>query len=89
MASCTTYSGNRAALPLVYHPDDYAAGQALAGRLRAEGSSGIVYDSVRHTGGMCAAVFRPRCLSNPQAGTASLLRVGRARDHLVYEKRVM
>jgi hypothetical protein len=58
--------GRVAALPQVYHPDDYAAGQTLGARLRAGGSAGIVYDSVRHAGGMCAAVFRPRCLSNPR-----------------------
>ena len=58
-------SGKQPALALVYHPDNYAAGQALAVRL-GQGSSGIVYDSVRHIGGICAAVFRPRCLSNPR-----------------------
>ena len=39
-------------------------GQNLAGRLRDDGSDGIVYDSVRREGGECAAVFRPRLLSN-------------------------
>jgi RES domain len=56
----------QAALSQVYHTDDYAGGQTLGARLRAEGSSGIVYASVRHAGGTCAAVFRPRCLSNPR-----------------------
>jgi hypothetical protein len=82
-------SGNQAALPLVYHPDNYAAGQALAGRLRAEGSSGIIYDSVRHIGGICAAVFRPRCLTNPrQERHLCYVWDGRAIT-MVYEKRVM
>jgi len=49
--------------PGVYDPDDYAAGQALARRLRAAGADGIAYDSVRHVGGECAAAFRPRLLS--------------------------
>jgi hypothetical protein len=40
-------------------PDSYAAGVALARRLRREGSDGLVYDSVRHRGGECAAVFYP------------------------------
>jgi hypothetical protein len=31
--------------------------------MAAEGSYGIVYDSVRHKGGQCAAVFRPPVLS--------------------------
>lgn len=56
----------QAALPQVYHPDDYTGGQALGARLRAEGSAGIVYASVRHAGGFCAALFRPRCLTNPR-----------------------
>lgn len=59
--------------PLVYHPDDYAAGQQLARVLRTEGSDGIVYDSVRRTGGECTAVFRPRLLSS-----------GRQERHLCY-----
>ncbi|HVC63298.1 MAG TPA: RES family NAD+ phosphorylase [Acetobacteraceae bacterium] len=58
--------GLRQAMAAVYDPDDYAPGQALARRLRAAGSSGIVYDSVRRAGGACAAVFRPRCLTNPR-----------------------
>jgi hypothetical protein len=40
-------------------PDDYTAGVALARKLRNAGSDGIVYDSVRHVGGECVAVFYP------------------------------
>lgn len=56
--------GRKAALPDLYDPDVYAAGQALARRLRANGSWGIAYDSVRREGGQCVAVFRPRALSH-------------------------
>jgi hypothetical protein len=56
--------GLRAQLPEVHDPESYAASQALARRLRAEGSSGIAHDSVRAAGEPCAAVFRPRALSN-------------------------
>lgn len=42
-----------------HDPDNYAAGIALARRLRNDGSDGIVYDSVRHQGGECVAVFYP------------------------------
>lgn len=56
--------GQKSACPLVYHSDDYAAGQHLARTLRGDGSNGIAYDSVRRDGGECAAVFRPRLLSN-------------------------
>ena len=56
--------GQMAAQPLVYDPDNYAAGQQLGRALHQDGSDGIAYDSVRWTGGECAAVFRPRLLSN-------------------------
>jgi hypothetical protein len=42
-----------------HDPDNYAAGVTLARRLRTEGSDGLVYDSVRHRGGECVAVFYP------------------------------
>ena len=54
----------KAAQPLVYFNDNYAAGQHLARSLREAGSNGIAYDSVRQTGGECVAVFRPTLLSN-------------------------
>jgi hypothetical protein len=47
-----------------YHPSNYAMSQELALKLRENGSNGIVYGSVRDDGGECAAVFRPRLLSN-------------------------
>ncbi len=47
-----------------YHPSNYAVSQELALKLRENGSNGIVYASVRDDGGECAAVFRPRLLSN-------------------------
>ena len=56
--------GQKTAQPLVYHNDNYAAGQHLARTLRNEGSNGIAYDSVRRNGGECVAAFRPRLLSN-------------------------
>jgi hypothetical protein len=56
--------GQKAVHPLVYHDDNYAAGQHLARTLRKQGSNGIAYDSVRQRDGECAAVFRPPLLSN-------------------------
>jgi hypothetical protein len=50
--------------PVYYHPTSYAMSQDLAARLREGGSNGIAYLSVRHEGGECVAVFRPRLLSN-------------------------
>lgn len=56
--------GRKAEYPLVYHNNNYAAGQHLATTLRKDGSNGIAYDSVRRQGGECVAVFRARFLSN-------------------------
>ena len=56
--------GRKAAQPLVYRNDDYAAGRHPARTLREAGSNGIAYDSVRRTAGECVAVFRPPLLSN-------------------------
>lgn len=57
-------------MPTIYtnEPMQYASAQILAKQLRDEGSNGIVYDSVRHTGGECVAVFRPRLLTPVKQG---------------------
>jgi hypothetical protein len=49
-------------------PDDYAAGQALGERLHETGSQGIVYPSVRRSGGECAGLFYPDCARNVRQG---------------------
>lgn len=59
--------GRRVALHDVYDAANYGAGQRLARRLRESGSEGIAYDSVRHDGGECIAVFRPRRLHDCKA----------------------
>lgn len=81
--------GMRDELPAVYHPTDYSAGQALARTLRAEGSWGIGYDSVRRDGGECFAVLRPRAVTEcKQAEHLGYAWDGEAID-LVYEKRIV
>ena len=57
----------------LYDPESYADSQIFARAVRAAGSNGIAYRSVRHAGGQCVAVFRPR-----------LLRRGRQADYLLY-----
>ena len=52
--------GQQAAMPGVYAPDSHAASQRLGEEIRAAGRPGILYDSVRHSGGMNIAVLRPR-----------------------------
>jgi hypothetical protein len=56
--------GMRESHPGYYHPTSYAMSQELARKLREADSDGIVYGSVRDENGECAAVFRPRFLSN-------------------------
>lgn len=56
--------GMRSSQPAYYHPTSYGISQGLALRLRESGADGIVYMSVRDDGGECAAVFRPRLLTN-------------------------
>lgn len=45
-------------------PRSYVESQALAERLLAVGSLGVVYSSVRHAGGTCVACFRPALVGN-------------------------
>ena len=54
-------------------PADHPVAQAFGRRLRAAGSWGLWYRSVRHPGGECIAVFRPPAVSLPTQG-----------PHLVY-----
>jgi hypothetical protein len=52
----------------VLSPDDYGPGQALGGRLRAAGSEGIIYPSVRRAAGTCVGLFYPDRASLPRQG---------------------
>jgi hypothetical protein len=45
-------------------PDSYAAAQTLGAGLRASGSEGVVYPSVRDVGGECVGLFYPDLASN-------------------------
>jgi len=49
-------------------PGSYAASQQLGRSLRASGSEGLVYPSVRHPGGECVALFHPDSASDPVQG---------------------
>lgn len=46
----------------------YPIGNALADRTRAEGLNGIIYPSVRHTGGTCIAALRPKAVQSVRQG---------------------
>jgi hypothetical protein len=49
-------------------PVSYAGSQALAAELLQVGSAGIVYPSVRRSGGTCIACFRPVHVTNVRQG---------------------
>ena len=86
-ASLHDIRGQRKALSALYHPSSYAVSQGTARTLREAGSDGIAYESVRDPGGECAAVFRPRLLSNcRQERHLCYVWDGRAVS-IVYEKR--
>jgi hypothetical protein len=81
--------GLRAELPAIYDRDDYRQSQRLGRALRAAGSHGIAWDSVRLDGGECAAVLRPRVLSRcRQTKHLSYLWDGERIAH-VYEKKLL
>lgn len=81
--------GLGAAHPEWYRSDDYAAPQALARVLRAAGSWGVAYDSVRDPGGQCVAVFRPRALAGCRQGAHLTYVWDGERIAFVYEKRAL
>ena len=45
-------------------PDSYVASQLLAERLLAAGSMGVIYPSVRRSGGTCVGIFRPALVTH-------------------------
>lgn len=55
-----------------YHPSlapgSYDASQALGAILKTDGSDGVIYPSVRHSGGECAGLFYPDGASDPVQG---------------------
>jgi len=50
------------------YTDDYAAPQEFAKEIRAQGSNGLLYRSVRDEGGECVAAFKPRAVTIPVQG---------------------
>lgn len=67
--------GQQAARPQVYASDDYAAGQVLGETVRAGGGAGILFDSLRHAGGVNVVAHRPRNVQDVTQGDHYELRV--------------
>jgi len=76
-----------AAAGKILHPDHYAASQALGRRLRAAGSWGVHFPSVRHKNGLCIGIFRPRALGRARTGAHIALHWDGKRITHWYEKR--
>lgn len=67
-------------------PNSYTTSQPLGRSLRAGGSVGVVFDSVRFAGGECVGLFRPKALRNARAERYVGLHWDGARVSHWYEK---
>jgi len=88
-ASFHDIRGKRAQLPDIYDPGSYGSSQPFGRALKLSGSNGIVYDSVRHLGGQCLAIYRPRLVQNLRQGTHLRYVWDGERISQVYELRLM
>ena len=68
-------------------PVQYGAPQALGKQLRAAGSWGVQFPSVRHPGGLCVGVFRPKAIRGARPGAHIALHWDGQRITHWYEKR--
>ena len=80
-------AGFKSRFASVLDPDDYGPSQRLGRRLRAAGSWGIRYPSVRHAGGECVGILRPRALRHAKAAAHLALHWDGTRITHWYEKR--
>jgi hypothetical protein len=60
--------GRAPGLPALHDPDHYEAPRALGRALKAAGSQGVAYRSVRDKEGECVGLFYPDLASNPRQG---------------------
>ena len=73
----------------IYDPNAYDASQAFAATLREAGARGLAYDSVRHPGGTCAAIFDPNLLRNCRHDTYLAFRWDGRSVTRIMEKRML
>ena len=71
----------------LFDPDRYAAPQSLGRHLRNAGSWGVQFPSVRHSGGLCVGVFRPKALRSARSGAHIALHWDGQRITHWFEKR--
>lgn len=72
----------------LHNPDigTYPVSQAFAHTVRATGSWGLIYRSVRHAGGECMAAFRPPAVTIPLQGPRLAYAWDGRKIRAVYEK---
>jgi hypothetical protein len=75
-------------LEMIYDPHSYVESQKLGLTLKLGNSWGLIYDSVRRSGGTCAGVFRPRALSNCRQGQHLVYAWNGKKIDTVYEKKI-
>jgi len=80
-------AANEGRFASVLDPDDYGPAQGLGRKLREVGSWGLRWPSVRHAGGECVGIFRPRALRNAKAAMHLALHWDGGRISHWYEKR--
>jgi RES domain-containing protein len=71
----------------IFDPVSYAVSQVLGRRLREAGSWGVHYPSVRHAGGWCVGLFKPRALKPARTGAHIALHWDGQRITHWFEKR--
>jgi hypothetical protein len=79
--------GQRSRMADIYDPDSYISSQLLGRDLHRRGSNGIAYDSVRHAGGECLAIYRPNLIQNLRQGVHLRYAWDGGRISQVYELR--
>jgi hypothetical protein len=80
-------AANESRFASVLDPDDYGPSQSLGRKLREIGSWGLRWPSVRHAGGECVGIFRPRALRHAKAAMHLALHWDGNRISHWYEKR--
>ena len=78
--------GEQATLPAVYDPTDYAASQKFGEEMRKGGEFGILFDSLRHEGGINAVAFRPSRIAEVTQGDHYEITVERASPRIQARK---
>ncbi|BDU73015.1 RES family NAD+ phosphorylase [Mesoterricola silvestris] len=79
----------RAPWSAIYAPDDWSAAQRFGAEMRDAGHAALVYASLRHPGGACAAVFDPNAVRACRHDTYLTFRWNGTAVAQVYEKRFL